>query len=253
MTNIVIFQNKARVAVSTLKERELKNKLTSLLTECSQLIGFEMAKDNLIFAAEQLAEILKRNYTKYDFSEIAQILKNGFAYFGTEYKNISVASCLSIIRKFDEDPFNKTQLQKAIQTSEEYKGGEMLEQERIVANKKHRKLSFDRAKEKYESEQVKIHEIHFNFSACYQYVKDDLGDNSIDISTEKQKEIWDKTKEIYEHYDVKNLPEDKRGLIDIFLKTVPQEIMLKTMFCSILFHLWAVKNFETANPENLSF
>jgi hypothetical protein len=247
MTDLVIFKTKGRMELAKIKQGDLEKKLSVLLSACSQLMGQELKGKPLIFATEQLSEILKNTYKRYDFSEIEQIFKNGFANYGTEYRNVSVTACISILKRFEEDTQNRDKLQKAIDNFSNIERGVLTEEERHFQEKKSQYLAFSRAKEKYEKGKITNSDIYFCFSLCYNHIKENLRDNSIDISIEKRREIWEKIKEMYENYNTVNLS----VLTATLLQTVPPKIMQKTMFKSVLFHLWAVKNFEVTNIDDL--
>ena len=244
MNNLIVFNDKVRLAVSAIKEEDLVKKFTVLLSVCAQIKGIEFGKSQLLFASKQLAEVFRSDFKDYDFSEVEQILKKGFVKYGMEYPNVSVSACMDIMRRFNDNQLNRDKLQQAIHTSTEFENGEMTEGERITAKRKHQYLAFERAKEKYEKNKVTRKSIYYCFSECYNHVKENLKDNSIDISIEKRREIWNKVRKIYENQNNGNrhLSENKKVFAEGLLEIVPKQIMLEIMLKSVLFHIWAMKN-----------
>jgi hypothetical protein len=157
------------------------------------------------------------------------------------------------LRKWEDDPLNREKLQKAINESSQYKNGGMTEQEQIISDKKRKCSAYDSAKAKYESGEVSKYDIYFGFSTCYDLVKNDLQDNSILISQEKGRKIWDRVKQIFADYDFENDAEEvftttNKAVVGIY-KLVPREVLLRQIFRSVLFHIWAVKHFKTPKKQ----
>jgi len=243
MSNIVLFKEKNRVSIAKEDGKNLEKKLTVLLGICSEIKGCGIEKSKLSFAKRELSEFLKRDFKQYDFSEIEQILKNGFAEYGTEYLNVSVASCVNILRRFEENEQNRARLQHAIQQFEKYKSGGVTEEEKMADELQKRISAFKRAKKKYEKGEVTENDVYQYFSLAYKYIKENLKDASIVVSKEKGQEILSKVNLMYNE-KILSINALEKSFFDTLLEFIPREIMIMNMFRSVLFHIWALENFE---------
>jgi len=242
MSDLIVFKGSNRVAISVLQDKNAMSVLMETFTICSQMIGNVLSKyDNNVLCTDILP-ILKKDYGKYDISEISQILKDGFAKYGIHYKNVCTSACCDILRKWEENPYNKEQLQKNIDISENLKRGEETEEEKRYNELKTRIIGFENAKKMYLEDNVTTDNIFFSFSNCYLYVKENLKDESIIISKEDGLKLLDEVKDFYNQ----RFSEDNndKNLYLTLLKACPKEIMIKTMFRSVLFHYWALTNFQ---------
>lgn len=251
MSELVVFNGNARVELSRIEKYDLKDKLLSIIPVCSQNMGYSMTDYDLMYCCEKLSETIKEKYGKYEFQEIKNILENGFINYGTELKTVNVATCSEILKRFESDPINRQNLQKAREQSSRADYEADMKKYNENEEKKKRYLSFKEAENDYFLKQRTKHKIYFNSNRCYEYVKEVLQDNSIMVSEEKGRKIYERLKFIYEslkNNDEEEFIENKKMGISL-LQLVPEKVMLKTMFRGVLFNIWALKNFEVVKEK----
>ena len=242
MSDVILFKREKRLPFQYIKKTEANNKLIAVLGACSQIMGYRMEKSDLVFCAENLETVLRRDFKQYDMTEIEQILKFGFAQYGSDVKNVSVSSCVELLRKWESNPKNKENLQKIIDEQTRYKRGETTDEEKKAMEEKNMFVSFVNALQKYEQGMVTENDKYFSFPLCYKLVKNYIRDDSIMIAAETAKKIFENVNELY----VQKLSSDsaKNTIFDDLLKLIPRKIVTTAMFHSVLFHIWAQKNYK---------
>jgi len=243
MSNNIIYEKENRIEISEIGNERLVKSIGSILVECSTIKGHGLEKEDADTASEKLTPFLLENYPKYTINELSNILRNGYALYGIEYSTVSISNCLAIVKKYDDNIYNREKLEEARNKPTEEIQGSPMSRERDFKVSCYK--MFKTAKANYEEGKVTDFRIDFSYYLAYHHVLNEV-DKSINQTKEERQRIWDEAKEAIPNYkagEIKLKPLEELSLGIIF-EGKPEKQIAEDMLRGRLFHFWAVNHFE---------
>lgn len=232
-----------RKEISVMPQEKIGEALIALLEECYSIKGQgSNGGAELAAMAAQLAVFIQEKYTKYTIKELFYIVKNGYAFCGDEFVHVSVSNCLSIIKKYDENMYNREKLEEARRQPKEEIQGSPMSRAYDFAVENYR--CFKNAKHLYEEGKVNDYKINFVFHRAYYHVLNEV-DESINHTKEIRQEIWEDVKKYITECKYKELPNPKvyDTLMQLIFECKTESELADNALKGRLFHLWAINNF----------